>query len=96
METIISTGLQLLSTAAPLLVGAGPVGAAISFLTAILPPAIKLVQSEIPVVKGIIATLSGNESITADQMTQLDALDAQCDAALDTAIANAEPGDATP
>lgn len=94
MEAIISTGLTLLSTTAPFLSGAGPIGAAISFLATILPPAVKLVQAEIPVVKSIIATLRGNKSITVDQMAQLDALDARCDAALDAAIDKAEAEDA--
>lgn len=94
MEAIISTGLTLLSTVAPFLAGAGPIGTAISFLSAILPPAVKLVQTEIPVVQSIIATLRGNKTVTADQMAQLDALDAQCDAALDAAIVKAEADDA--
>lgn len=94
MNAIISTGLTLLSTVAPFLAGAGPIGVAISFLAAVLPPVIKLGQAEIPVVKSIIATLRGNKTVTADQMAQLDALDAQCDAALDAAIAKAESEDA--
>lgn len=93
-SAIISTGLKLLSAAAPFLVGAGPVGAAISFLVAIAPPAVELAKAEIPVIKSIIATLRGNKSITQAQMDDLDKLDAQCDAALDAAIAKAEADDA--
>lgn len=91
---IITTGLKLLSTAAPLLAGAGPVGAAISFMVAILPPAINLAKEEIPVIQSIIATLRGNKTVTTAQMAELDALDAQCDAVLDAAIEKAETEDA--
>lgn len=90
---IISTGLKLLSAAAPFLVGAGPVGAAISFLTAIIPPAINLAKAEIPLIKSIIADIRGNKTVTSEQMAELDALDAQCDAVLDAAIEKAEAED---
>jgi len=93
VEAIISIGLSLLSQVAPMLSGTGAVATAIQFLSAVLPPAVKLVQVEIPVVKGIIATLRGNKSVTAEQMAELDKLDAQCDAILDAAIDKAERED---
>lgn len=94
MESIISAAVAMLSASAPLLAGAGPVGAAISLVAAILPPAINLAKNEIPVIKGIIATLRGNKTVTAEQMADLDKLDAQCDAVLDAAIKKAEDDDA--
>lgn len=93
MEMVITAGLALLAQIAPGLSGVGAIGSAIKFLAAIIPPAVTLVKGEIPVIKGIIATLRGNKSVTAEQMAELDALDAQCDAILDTAIANAEAED---
>lgn len=94
MEMIISAGLALLTQAAPLLSTSSAVGSAINFISAILPVGINLVKQEIPVVKGLIATLRGNKAVTAEQMVELDALDAQCDAILDAAIAKAEAEDA--
>lgn len=94
MEMVITAGLALLTQAAPLLSTSSAVGAAINWIATLLPPAVKLAQAEIPVVKSIIATLRGNGAVTADQMAQLDALDAQCDAALDVEIKSAEDEDA--
>lgn len=96
MEAIIAAGLGLLTSAAGSLSGTTAVGAAIKFIGTILPPAVELAQAEIPVIKGIIATLRGNKSVTAEQIADLDALDAQCDAALDAAIDAAEKADADP
>src|SRR6185369_10713201 len=94
MEMIITAAIALLSQVAPSLAGSGAIGTAIKLVTAILPPAITLVKGEIPVIKGIIATLRGNRSVTSAQMDELDKLDAQCDAALDAAIKKAEDEDA--
>lgn len=93
MELILTAGISLLSQLVPGLTGATAVGSAIKFLATIIPPAVELVKTEIPVIKGIIATLRGNKSVTAEQMAELDALDAQCDAALDAAITKAESDD---
>lgn len=94
MEAIISAGLALLSQVAPLLGTSTAVGSAIKFLGAVLPPGVELVKNEIPVVKGIIATLRGKKATTSAQMDDLDALDARCDAILDAAIKAAEASDA--
>lgn len=93
MGAIISAGLALLSTTAPLLTTSSAVGTAIQFITTVLPPAIQLAKDEIPVIKGVIASLRGNGSTTRAQMDELDALDALCDARLDAAIARAEAAD---
>lgn len=94
MELIISAGLALLTQIVPTLGTSTAVGAAIKFLGAVLPPVIDLAKNEIPVIKGLIATLRGNKAVTVEQMADLDALDARCDAILDAAIAKAEADDA--
>lgn len=94
MGAIISAGLALLSTTAPLLTGSSAVGAAIEFISAVLPPSVQLAKEGIPVIKSVIASLRSNGSTTKEQMDQLDVLDAQCDARLDAAIAKAEAEDA--
>ncbi len=94
MEAIVSAGLALLSSTAPLLSTTSQIGSAIKFVSSVLPPAIQLAQDEIPIIKGIIADLRGNKSITAAQLAELDTLDAQCDARLDAAIKKAEAEDA--
>ncbi len=94
MGAIVSAAVALLGSAAPFLTGTSAIGSAINLIATILPPAIQLATDEIPVIKGVIATLRGNKSITEQQMNDLDALDAQCDARLDAAIAKAEGDDA--
>lgn len=93
MESIISAGLALLAEIAPSLTSSTAISSAIKFISGVLVPGIELAKEEIPVVKAIIVTLTGNKTTTADQMAQLDALDAQCDAVLDAAIATAENAD---
>lgn len=46
-----------------------------------------------PTVKNIINTLKGNAGTTAQQLDELDKLDAQCDAIFDEALKNAEGED---
>lgn len=96
MEAIIPAALALLAQVAPTLVGAGPMQTAIQLVAAILPPAIEFVPQEVQVIKGIIGTLRSNHSVTTEQMGELDALDAQCDAPLDSAITAAEAADQAP
>lgn len=93
MESIIAAGLAFLAEIAPSITSSTAITSAIKFISAVLVPGIELAKEEIPVVKAIIATLTGNKTTTVDQMAQLDALDAQCDAALDAAIASAEAAD---
>lgn len=96
MEAVISSGLMLLSQIAPSLTGNAAIVSAIKFLSAVLVPGIKLINDEIPVVKGIIETLRGNKAVTADQMAELDKLDERCDAILDESLKAAEAEDAQP
>lgn len=63
------------------------IGATISFLIQIVTFATQEIQAITPEIKAIIAALQSNAAITADQMTQLQALDAQVDAAFEAAAA---------
>lgn len=93
LEALLSSGIALLSQVAPLLSTSGAITSAIKFAAAIIPPAAKLAQEGIPVIKAAIATIRGNALITKAQMDDLDALDAQCDAIFDTALEKAEAED---
>lgn len=93
MEAIISAGLALLAQVAPSLTASTAIGSAIKFVGAVLVPGVQLAREEIPVIKGIISTLRGNKTVTAEQMAELDALDERCDAVLDAAISKAEAED---
>jgi hypothetical protein len=64
----------------------------ISALTSMLPFIIQEVQALLPPVKNIIAALSANPATTADQLTQLQALDAQVDAAFEAAAGPTDAG----
>lgn len=91
-----SGALALLAKVAPKLATSSAVGAAIKVVESILPaiPAgIELVKEEIPVIRGVIATLRGKSATTKSQMDQLDEFDARCDGILDRAIAKAEAED---
>jgi hypothetical protein len=59
----------------------------ISVLSNMLPYILAEVESLYEPVKNIIAALSANPATTADQLTQLQALDAQVDAAFEAAAA---------
>jgi hypothetical protein len=66
---------------------AGSIGAAVTLLEQIISAAVNEVETITPEIKAIIAQLQSNGAVTADQMTQLSALDAQVDAAFDAASA---------
>lgn len=89
----ISAAIALLGQVAPSLTATTAIASAIKFVSTVLVPGIKLAKDEVPVIKGIIATLRGNKTVTAEQMAELDQLDARCDAVLDSAIEKAEAED---
>jgi len=66
---------------------------AISSTISLLTQIIGLIDTEIttlaPEIKNIIAALSNSSTVTADQLAQLSALNAQVDAAFDAAAADA-------
>jgi hypothetical protein len=57
----------------------------INTLIALIPAITQEVETLIPMVKNIIAALQDDSTITPDDLTALQALDAQCDAAFEAA-----------
>lgn len=92
MELIISSLIALLAQIAPTL-ATGSIGVALKLIGSILVPGIALAKDELPLIRSIIADLKGNKNITATQLDELDAFDAQCDARFDAALAAAEAED---
>ena len=65
----------------------------INALIQIIPVIVKEVQDVAPMVKNIIAALKNDPATTADQLAQLDALDAQVDQAFEAAATDAQAQD---
>ena len=61
------------------------IGAAITLLEQIVAAAVNEVETITPEIKAIIAQLQSNGAVTAQQMSDLAALDAQVDAAFEAA-----------
>jgi len=95
MSALVSAVLTLLEQILPLL-GAGStatqVASIIQTLVSLLPLVINEIQQVAPAIKNIIAALSANPAATADQLAQLQALDAQVDAAFDQAASDTDAG----
>lgn len=88
--------VALLSTVAPSIATSGAVGAAVKLIASIVPAvptAVTLAKNEIAVVKSVIASLRSNSATTKEQMDELDAFDASCDAIFDAALDRAEAAD---
>ncbi len=66
----------------------GQAASVIALLENILPVAINEITSIVPSVQNIIAALQGNGSVTADQVTALQTLSAQYDAAFESAASD--------
>lgn len=94
METmvlgLIATTMQLIQEIDPAIAAANIVVKAISTLEAIVPIVAKGAPELVAVVKEAIAGFRQNGAVTADQLAQLDAMDAQFDAELDADNAKAE------
>jgi hypothetical protein len=92
MEVAISTLLALIEALLPTLgIGSASVVAKIlEALINIVPIIAANAANFLTPVKNIIAALQTSGAVTADQMTQLTALDAQVDAAFETAATAAE------
>ncbi len=84
---LASTALTVIADLAPLATDSSKIAGIISMLETWVPVIIKEATDLIQPVKNIIAALQGSASITADQLAALQALDAQCDAAFDAALA---------
>lgn len=90
MDTTIallaSTALTVIEDLAPLVSNSAQIGNVISLLETWLPVVAKEATDLITPIKNIIAALSSNADVTADQFAALQALDAQADAAFDAAL----------
>lgn len=89
MQTIITLILSILADLVPMVSNSSTAGKIIAMLQNILPALVGELQALISPVKNIIAALQGNGALTADQVAALQALDAECDAALDAAAKDA-------
>lgn len=91
MDAIIQLALTLLERVVPQLAEASAplVSQIISGLVALVPLLIKEYSDTVPFIKNVITLLKNNNAVTADQLTQLDALETQIDAAFEVAAANA-------
>lgn len=89
MSSIITQLLAFLAQIAGGLSDATAIATLITTLTNIIAAADQEIQAVAPEIKNIIAALKGNNSITADQMTQLEALDAATDQAFEAAASAA-------
>lgn len=83
--SIITTLLSLIATIVPVLTDSAQIANVISTLTQIITAGVEEIETVAPFIKNIIAALQSNSAITADQMTQLQQLDAQTDAAFEAA-----------
>ena len=89
MSALIPIILSLLETILPSIGTSSVIAKVIETLIQIVPIIVQEVRDLLPMVKNIIAALKDNSAITADQMTQLETLDAQCDADFEAAATNA-------
>lgn len=86
LSTVATILVQLLGTIASTATGSTQVAAVISALENLIPALVGELAALITPVQNIIAALQqGSAPLTATQITQLQALDAQCDAAIDAA-----------
>jgi hypothetical protein len=84
----MSVVTQLLTLLAQIVGGLSDASAITSVITTlenIIAAGIQEIQTVAPMIKNIITALQNNGSITADQMTQLEALDAATDQAFEAA-----------
>lgn len=94
MTSIITLLLTLIGQLLPA-VGANSAGiqTIVNALVAIVPALIQEAVDMVPIVQNIIAALQNNPATTAEQLTTLRALDAQCDAAFEDAMTKSEASD---
>jgi phage-related minor tail protein len=94
MTSIITLLLTLIGQLLPAVGASSPaIQTIINALVAIVPALIQEAVDMVPIVKNIIAALQNNPATTAAQMVTLYALDAQCDAAFEDAMAKSEASD---
>ena len=90
LTTLASSIVALLTEILPTIGAAGTsVETVISVLMQLIPVAVQEGETLVAPIKNIIAALSGNDAVTPAQLTTLQALDAQVDAAFEAAAAAA-------
>jgi phage-related protein len=97
MSAIIPVVLALIQQLIPVISGAGApaiISQILTVLTQVIPLLVNEYTALLPMVKNIIAALSANPAATADQLTNLQALDVQTDAAFEAAASAALAQDA--
>ncbi len=95
MSEVIVAILTLIEQLLPAITSstnASLVDSIIKALIGMLPFITSEIQSVVPAVKNIIAALSANPATTAEQLSQLQALDAQVDAAFEDAAKDTDAG----
>lgn len=85
--TLLSTtALTLLADIAPFIDDSTEIGKIIGFLETAIPWVAQEASDLLQPIQAIIAALKNNGAVTPDQITSLQALDAQVDAAFDAAL----------
>jgi hypothetical protein len=86
MSALVTSTIALLTALLPAIGNdSALVAQVIVWLVNVLPALVKEATDILPEIKNIISILSQSSAITPDQITQLQALDAQCDAAFEAA-----------
>lgn len=87
IQLIVSTALGLIAKLAPLFNDAATIEQAVSLLQTYVPIVEQFASDLAAPFKAVIAALLSNGAVTPDQVTSLQALDAQADTAFDAALA---------
>lgn len=95
MTAIVMAVIGLLTNFLPLVSTSSNVTSIISTLIQIIPVVVKEAQDLVQPIKNIIAALQTNAATTAEQLAQLQTLDAVVDAAFEGAATAATTEDAT-
>ena len=95
MPAALAGLLALLTQISGLSGEASVIGNIISTLTQLIPVLVKEYEDVVPAIKNIIAALSSNPAATADQLAQVQVLDAATDAAFEAAATSATAEDTT-
>lgn len=91
----ILAGLQVAGQLAPLVTSSTQVGSIIKFLQEVVPIGIDTIEGAAPLVKNIVTALRSNEdTISEEQWTALDVIEAKIDDDFDAAAAAAQAADA--
>lgn len=93
MSSLVTLLLTLVGQLLPALGAGAGIQTIVNALVAIVPALIQEATDMVPIVQNIIAALQANPATTQAQMATLNALDAQCDAAFEDALAKSIASD---